>query len=146
MCPLCTRVKNLTKNIDPAFIHEFEDSYLVLGDHQYYQGYCVLILKKHIGDLTELSFIEQERFFKEGMKAAKLLKNYFKPYKMNYAVLGNEVEHVHLHLIPRYQDELKKAEEKHPWYYSHKFKEHLLNKNDMESRVDEIKRYFKENL
>lgn len=144
MCPFCDRKNALKEKSDPSFIYEFEHCYLVLGEHQYYQGYSVLILKEHIADLTDLSLKVQTSFLADGMKAAKVIKDIFKPYKMNYAVLGNEVEHVHLHLIPRYTEELTSAEIKHPWHHASEFKNFIPSVDERDLIIEKIQNGFRQ--
>jgi len=47
-CFICKRILLWGENKNPYFIHEFENSIFVLGDHQYFKGYSLLLLKKHI--------------------------------------------------------------------------------------------------
>lgn len=135
MCLLCQRIKKLKSKEDSRFIKEFKHSYLILGDHQFFKGYSVVLLKDHIPDLVDLDPLTQAEYLSEVMTSAKAIKKTFKPYKLNYAVLGNEVEHVHFHLFPRYEEELKKEKVKHPWQNSDKFHEFVAGESEVSSRV-----------
>lgn len=112
-CALCDREKLLMSGKYPYLIHEFENSWWLLGEHQYYSGYSVLLLKGHAREMTELSTQRCEMVFKELMRAQRAVEAAFKPHKMNLCSLGNVVDHVHWHLFPRYADDPKR--ENPPW-------------------------------
>ncbi len=111
MCILCEKVENA----EDFLIHEFEHSLLIVGEHQYFKGYCQLVLKEHVADLTDLTDKVQESFFKELMISAKAIRKVYKPERMNYSSLGNVVPHIHFHLFPRYQEELNTKIKLDPW-------------------------------
>lgn len=104
-CLLCDRVE-LTK-IDkyPYLIHEYKNSYLMLGEHQFFKGYCVLISKHHYKEMTDAPKEIQRELFEELMKAHETIEKVFSPTKMNLCSLGNVVSHVHWHLFPRYKED-----------------------------------------
>lgn len=101
-CPLCERVSNSQY---PFLIHEFKNSFLYLGEHQYYKGYCVLVSKTHYREMTDIPEPQRTEFFHEMMKTHEVLEKVFKPKKMNMESLGNVVDHVHWHFFPRYEDD-----------------------------------------
>lgn len=104
-CALCKRVENSRKGEYPFLIHEFPHSYLYLGEHQFYQGYCVLVTKKHYREMTDMPEKERNEFFLEMMTVHKLLEKTFNFKKMNMESLGNVVAHIHWHFFPRYETE-----------------------------------------
>lgn len=105
MCQLCERVL-LTKNNEyPYLIKEFKHSYLYLGEHQFYQGYSVLVTKEHYREMSDIASPIREEIFSEMMMASDALIKTFHPKKMNLGSYGNVVEHLHWHFFPRYQDD-----------------------------------------
>lgn len=99
---ICQRIKQWESGENPYFVHEFKSSILVIGDHQFYDGYSLLLLKEHVRELHELetsSYIELQQ---ELLVAGKAIFKAFSPWKMNYLCLGNTEQHVHWHIIPRY--------------------------------------------
>jgi diadenosine tetraphosphate (Ap4A) HIT family hydrolase len=112
-CPLCERVKLLQENKYPFLIHEFPNSYLMLGEHQYYPGYCVLVTKNHHREMSDITSPEREEIFQELMISSKVLQKTLLPKKMNLCSLGNVVEHLHWHLFPR--DESDPLFKNPPW-------------------------------
>lgn len=121
MCLICERIEDLKNGDNPFLVKEFKYSYLVVGDHQFFQGYCQLIMKEHVEDLTDLDPVIQGEFFREVTRSAKVIKRLFKADRINYSCLGNVVQHVHFHIFPRYKDELAKNIKKDPWAHSDQF-------------------------
>jgi diadenosine tetraphosphate (Ap4A) HIT family hydrolase len=105
----------------PRFIAEFSHTALFLGEHQYFEGYCVLWLKRHVRELHELSQAEAAFVMAELHRASAAVAAEFKAWKINIASLGNQVSHLHWHIFPRYENDPFKLE--HPWVHAEKFKE-----------------------
>ncbi|MBT3585863.1 MAG: HIT family protein [Halobacteriovoraceae bacterium] len=102
-CTICNRIELAKKGDNPYLIEEFENSYFVVGDHQLYRGYSLLLLKEHV---TELHQLPEKMFLglmEELRVAGQAIEKTFMPDKMNYSCLGNSDPHVHWHLIPRYK-------------------------------------------
>lgn len=110
-CPLCQKVNLCRENNFPWLIQEFTDAYWILGDHQFYPGYSQIILKEHARELHELSSKVQKELFENVMQAGRAVAHAFNPLKMNYASYGNIVEHIHWHIIPRYENDPDKYQD-----------------------------------
>lgn len=72
----------------------------LFGD-QFFPGWTVLVLKRHASELFELSADERRRLIEEVSMVAEALKEAFRAVKINYELLGNQVSHIHWHIIPR---------------------------------------------
>ena len=131
-CILCDRIKSLKVLDYPLVIHEFKNSYLMLGEHQYYKGYCVLVLKDHHREMTDIPSPEREEFFQEMMMASSVIEKVFKPKKMNMCSLGNVVDHVHWHFFPRYVDDPHFTNP--PWLQMHHFNSATITQ-DMSAQI-----------
>lgn len=139
-CPLCDRVE-LTKNKEyPFMIHEYEHSYLMLGEHQYYKGYCVQVLKKHYREMTDLPQRMREEFFDELMHSHQVLIDVFQPKKMNMCSLGNVVDHLHWHFFPRYEDDANFKNP--PWLQMHLFDSAKVTPEERDELVRILKKEF----
>jgi diadenosine tetraphosphate (Ap4A) HIT family hydrolase len=82
-------------------IREFETSIAYLHDDQYFPGWTLLVLKRHATELWQLAPAERARLIEEVTEVSRALAEEFSSIKMNYELLGNQVGHVHWHLIPR---------------------------------------------
>lgn len=87
---------------------------LALYDDSRFPGRCILRLGEHSESLTDLAAKEASAFMldvREAMQAIQLVTG---AERVNVAVLGNTVSHVHAHLIPRFPANEEKPE-KSPW-------------------------------
>jgi len=91
----------IKNNTNPYFVAELETGYVVLGDHQHFRGYTLLLCKQHV---TELIFLDKDfriKYMEEMCLVAQAVYNVFKPEKLNYELLGNADTHLHWHIFPR---------------------------------------------
>ncbi len=102
---LCEKIEMIKKGEHPGFVHEFESSYLVVGDHQFYDGYCLLITKTCVRELHELDRDEYNNVCDELYLASVAINKAFKPWKLNHMCLGNQDPHIHWHILPRYESD-----------------------------------------
>ena len=70
-------------------------------EDQFFAGWTVLVLKEHVSELFELSTNARNMLMEEVSHMAQILSQMFDAKKMNYEMLGNQVPHIHWHLIPR---------------------------------------------
>jgi diadenosine tetraphosphate (Ap4A) HIT family hydrolase len=94
-------------NFDYASIKEYENwSLQLFVDDQYYIGRMVVVLKnRHVVDITEIKEEERQELFNSVLPQMKsALDSVFSPDLYNYASLGNDCRHLHIHIIPRYKD------------------------------------------
>lgn len=136
-CPLCERVENLKTGKYPYLIHEFKNSYLLLGEHQFYPGYCVLVSKSHHREMSDIPSPEREEIFQEMMASSQLIQRAFKPKKMNLSSLGNVVEHLHWHFFPRYQED--KDFLNPPWLQMHLFETAKVSAKQRDELIEKLK-------
>lgn len=78
---------------------------VTLFDNQYYLGRSIIYLKRHEADILDITKEERDEVFEIAKEIRSSLNSLFQPDMFNYASLGNEVNHVHIHLIPRYKSE-----------------------------------------
>ena len=98
-CLICLRIKKISSS--PYLIKELSVSYAVLEDYQYYRGYTIVLFKKHITDLHQLPQDEVTLFFQEMYQAGYAITQVFPETRLNLELLGNQVRHLHWHVIPR---------------------------------------------
>jgi len=97
----------IKEGTNPYFVRELESGYVVLGDFQFYEGYTLLLSKKHVSELHEMPATFKNRFLEEMSLVAEAVYNAFKPVKLNYELLGNLVSHCHWHIFPRYANDFQ---------------------------------------
>jgi len=106
-CLVCQRINLIKEDKNIFFVKELKTGYVVLVDYQYFYGYTLFLAKKHTNELYKLNETERNLFLKEMSIVAESVIKAFKPKKLNYELLGNSDSHLHWHLIPRYETDLK---------------------------------------
>src|SRR6202035_862755 len=76
-----------------------------LGPWQFYHGYCVLVARTHCRELSGLADGARRAYLEEMCVLAAAIEACFRPHKLNYELLGNQVPHPHWHLFPRTKDD-----------------------------------------
>ena len=85
-------------------IMKLGSSTLYLFRDQKNRGRCVLKLNDHKTDLSQLSDDEYGLFTRELRAVARALTALFHPDKINYAIYGDLVPHLHVHIVPKRKD------------------------------------------
>lgn len=107
MCLICDRIKMIQENRNPYFVKELETGYVVLGDHQHFNGYTLFLCKEHKTELFQLDPAVKIAYLKEMALVAEAVSKAFHPEKLNYELLGNGDTHLHWHLFPRTTGDLE---------------------------------------
>jgi diadenosine tetraphosphate (Ap4A) HIT family hydrolase len=84
-------------------LRRYEHWWLRLSPQQGFLGWSLIVLNRHAEDGAELTAAEATELWDIAREARGALVRLFAPDHFNYAILGNTVRHVHLHLMPRYQ-------------------------------------------
>lgn len=108
-CPLCQAASN------PLLIATLAHTHVVLGDNQGCPGWCVCVLREHVEHMDELPVQIQQAIFAEVATVARAIRIWTTqsalapglpssptPPRINYECLGNQVAHIHWHIIPRH--------------------------------------------
>jgi len=101
MCLICERIGMIKENENEYFVAELETGYVVIGDHQYFEGYTIFLCKTHVNELHLLEKNIRKLYLEEMSIVAEAVYNAFKPDKLNYELLGNGDSHLHWHIFPR---------------------------------------------
>ena len=76
-------------------------STLGLYDDDRYPGRCLLVLEEHYDDMSTMPEKLAQELLVDARRAARAIRAAVGADRINYAVLGNAISHVHYHLIPR---------------------------------------------
>jgi diadenosine tetraphosphate (Ap4A) HIT family hydrolase len=104
-CGICKGIAAIKAGTSNDFIAELPGSYVILGDAQYYRGYCILFARRHVTEMYLMRPDEARALFDEVRLVAEAIAAVTNPWKMNYECLGNTEAHVHWHLFPRYEND-----------------------------------------
>jgi len=70
------------------------------------RGYCLVIWRgRHVAEVTQLSNTEAGKYWEDVMRVSRAVELHYTPAKLNLMTLGNEVPHLHTHVVPRYVDD-----------------------------------------
>ena len=99
-CSTCIKIKNESmQNI----IEENENAIGIASDY-FREGHCSVIVKRHIKSVTELTTDEYTDIFKIIKRVSKALEYKYKTDKTYLISIGDQVDHFHIHLIPKHKD------------------------------------------
>jgi diadenosine tetraphosphate (Ap4A) HIT family hydrolase len=68
-------------------------------------GYCRVIWNRHVEEMTFLRPSERDRLMDAVWTTEGALRAVLQPVKVNLASLGNQVAHLHWHVIARFRDD-----------------------------------------
>ncbi|MEM5314285.1 HIT family protein [Paraburkholderia sp. JHI869] len=103
-CPFCElRTERVVDDNDAGF--SVRDAYPVSP------GHTLIISRRHVGSLFDLSTAEREQLLSLVDRAKSTLDEQYQPDAYNIGVndgaaAGQTVPHLHIHLIPRYKGDI----------------------------------------
>lgn len=78
---------------------------VVRAQVQGYPGFLRVVLERHVAEMTDLAPAERDRLMRVVFAVERVLRDLCRPDKVNLASFGNQVPHLHWHVIPRYRDD-----------------------------------------
>ncbi len=103
-CPFC--------NISPdRIVAEGEVVVAIRDKYPVSQGHTLIVTRRHVGDYFELTIEEGRAMQAMLIEQKRALDLEYKPQGYNVGVnvgraAGQTIDHVHLHLIPRYEGDM----------------------------------------
>jgi diadenosine tetraphosphate (Ap4A) HIT family hydrolase len=70
-----------------------------------YPALCRVIWDRHVREMADLQPADRDHIMRVVFAAERALITLLAPDKMNLASLGNQVPHIHWHLVPRFRDD-----------------------------------------
>jgi len=110
------------------FVADLGLSKAYLHDDQFFPGWTVVVFKRHATELFHLSSAERIQLMEEVSLVAQALAQVYAARKINYEFLGNQLPHIHWHLIPRHPAPFDPV-----WRVQHDLK--LLSESDLQNAV-----------
>jgi len=83
------------------FIADLGLSKAYLHDDQFFPGWTVVVFQRHATELFHLVTTERIQLMEEVNLVAKVVAQTYEARKINYELLGNQLPHIHWHIIPR---------------------------------------------
>jgi len=82
-----------------------DDCRVVLVDDVDLPGFCRVIWNRHVAEMSQLSYGERDLLMHLVFAVEGAVRSVMRPNKINLAALGNQVPHIHWHVIPRFDDD-----------------------------------------
>ncbi len=95
----CIFCKIVAGEIPSYKVHEDENFLVFLDITQLNKGHCLVIPKKHYRWVWDV----KEDYSKVTNKVANAIKKAFDTDRVISMVIGDEVPHAHIHLVPRFE-------------------------------------------
>ncbi len=111
------RVQRLRRGEDPTLVARMPSGWAVLGEQQFLRGYCLLLPDPVVGTLNELAGPARLQVMSDMARLGDALLAATGARRINYAIFGNLEPALHVHLVPRYDDEAEGLRTAHPWQY-----------------------------
>ena len=68
-------------------------------------GFCRVIWHRHVTEMSGLNQSQSGLLMRVVVGVEEIIASTMRPAKINLASLGNQVPHLHWHIIPRYDDD-----------------------------------------
>lgn len=134
-CQFCSLIADADRN--ETFLHYLGSAVAFVNLDQSYPGRSLVILKNHYEDVLAIPEAEFIQLNQDMRTVAKAIQQAFASPHTNYAILGNEVAHVHWHIIPRYTGDPNWG--RPPWPIK---KRQRLSTSEYQETVQRIRRFL----
>ncbi len=111
------RVRAAQSGENPTVICRMASGWVVLGDSQLLQGYCLLLSDPVVPHLNALTGEERARFLRDMTTIGDALLEITGAVRINYEVLGNLDPALHAHIFPRFENEPAEYRTLPPMFY-----------------------------
>ncbi|MBL8047847.1 MAG: HIT family protein [Chthonomonas sp.] len=109
-CDVCRQLALAEAGEHPRFVANLSQSVVVMGPHQVWPGYTMLLVRQPVTELDELSEPDYLELMSELRRVAKAVREVTNADKLNYEALGNQCHHLHWHIFPRQANEPRRLE------------------------------------
>jgi diadenosine tetraphosphate (Ap4A) HIT family hydrolase len=112
------RVDLANKGENKTAIIKMNSGWAVLGDNQIIPGYCLLLADPLVENINILEKTKRQQFLIDMTIIGDALINILHAKIINYSLLGNEDNSLHVHIHPRYEWEKEEYKKYPPWKYN----------------------------
>jgi ribosomal protein S18 acetylase RimI-like enzyme len=90
---------------NPYVITKLKSGWVVIGDVQPLDGYCLLLSDPVVPDLNVLNDAQRQQYCLDTTRIGDALLKATDAYRINYETWGNTEQALHTHIMPRYMSE-----------------------------------------
>lgn len=99
------RVEMARARDNPFVITKLKSGWVVVGDVQPLEGYCLLLADPVVVDLNTLNESDRAQYCLDMIRIGDALLKVTTAYRINYETWGNTEAALHTHIMPRYMNE-----------------------------------------
>jgi diadenosine tetraphosphate (Ap4A) HIT family hydrolase len=99
------RVELARRGDNPYVITKVESGWVVMGDVQPLEGYCLLLADPVVSSLNELTEAKRMIYCRDMIRIGDALMKIKGSFRINYETWGNLDPALHTHVTPRYLSE-----------------------------------------
>ncbi len=111
------RVEAARRGENPTVVARVRSGWVVMGDRQVLEGYCLLLPDPVAPCLNALSTEDRAVFLADMAAVGDAIKTVTRAVRINYEILGNLEPALHAHVIPRYASESAALRTRPIWFY-----------------------------
>lgn len=115
MTAIHRRVAACRAGEDPSCVARLPSGWVVMGDPQVFEGYCLLLPDPVVTDLNALAPPARAAFLTDMARIGDALLVLTGALRINYAIYGNLEPALHAHVFPRRADEPAALRTAQPW-------------------------------
>lgn len=139
------RIASAIDGTNPMVMCELRGGFAVYGDTQFLPGYSVILPKREVASLNDLSMDERILFLQDMSLLGDAILNCTKAVRVNYDILGNTDNFLHAHVFPSYISEPKTRRLKPVWLYDSDYwtnQEYQYNPDHDDKLKNKITKYL----
>lgn len=110
-------VKECQLDTNPRTIARVNSGWVVLGSSQFLRAYSLIVPDPVVSDLNQLNAEQRKTLLYEMSVVGDALLAITGAVRINYEILGNLEPALHVHILPRYNDEPEALKTKPVWFY-----------------------------
>ena len=99
-CPLC--IEPL-----PGELVRTQQWVVIDAQDPMFPGFTRVIWLAHVAEMTDLNLDQRRALMEVVLAVEEVMRQTLSPHKINLASLGNQVPHLHWHVIPRWRDDAR---------------------------------------
>jgi diadenosine tetraphosphate (Ap4A) HIT family hydrolase len=99
------RLAELAEGSNPALIARLPSGFVVMGSHQFFRGYCLLLAYPMVEKLNDLEGAARTQFLEDMARVGDAVLKATGCRRINYSIYGNLDPFLHAHVFPRYDEE-----------------------------------------
>jgi len=112
------RIQAAIDGTNPMVMATLPGGFAVYGDTQFLPGYSILLPKRNVAALNDLTLTESAAFLQSMRVLGDAVLQATGCERINYDILGNTDNFLHAHVFPRYATEPAERRVKPVWLYS----------------------------